>query len=157
MAPDTSIQPSVCHRHPADRWPSAADYDEAIEALQLAKSQLAPDGDNCAVCGDSGHQAFECGHNPLLLARRWTAASSVWRCWHCGLVATTQQEAEGHFGLNDEEPVACLRAESANQEDLVMLVSRLAHRIRRTAPGDPLADRAIAYLQRHSLANVSVR
>lgn len=41
-------------------------YDAAIEALQSAKTQLEPDGDNCHVCGDSGHQAFECGHNPLL-------------------------------------------------------------------------------------------
>ena len=41
-------------------------YDEAIENLKLAKQQIAPDGENCSVCGDSGHQAFECGHNPLL-------------------------------------------------------------------------------------------
>ena len=41
-------------------------YDRAIEALQEGKTQLEPDGDNCHICGDSGHQAMECGHNPLV-------------------------------------------------------------------------------------------
>jgi len=41
-------------------------YERAIAALTDAKEQLEPDGRNCAVCGDSGHQAFECGHNPLV-------------------------------------------------------------------------------------------
>lgn len=41
-------------------------YDQAIQALRDAKEQLQPDGRHCAVCGDDGHQAFECGHNPLL-------------------------------------------------------------------------------------------
>lgn len=41
-------------------------YDQAIEAMQLAKQQLDPDGHCCAVCGDSGHMAFECGANPLV-------------------------------------------------------------------------------------------
>lgn len=40
-------------------------YEEAIANLQAAMEQLEPDGGNCAVCGDGGHQAFECGHNPL--------------------------------------------------------------------------------------------
>lgn len=41
-------------------------YDEAIQDLNNAKRQLEPDGNCCSCCGDSGHQAFECGHNPLL-------------------------------------------------------------------------------------------
>ena len=41
-------------------------YDKAIKALEAAKTQLDPDGDECRCCGDSGHQAWECGHNPLL-------------------------------------------------------------------------------------------
>lgn len=44
---------------------TAKQYDEAIKSLQDAKTQLEPDGNCCAVCGDSGHMAFECGHNPL--------------------------------------------------------------------------------------------
>lgn len=43
-----------------------AQYDAAIADLRDAATQLAPDGDGCHVCGDSGHQAFECGSNPLL-------------------------------------------------------------------------------------------
>lgn len=41
-------------------------YDKAIAALQDAKQQLAPDGRCCVICHDTGHQAWECGHNPLL-------------------------------------------------------------------------------------------
>lgn len=41
-------------------------YDKAIAALTDAKKQLEPDGNGCMVCGDSGHQAFECGFNPLV-------------------------------------------------------------------------------------------
>lgn len=40
-------------------------YDAAIQALQDGKTQLQPDGDHCHICTDSGHQAWECGHNPL--------------------------------------------------------------------------------------------
>lgn len=40
-------------------------YEEAIENLKAGMEQLEPDGRNCTVCGDNGHQAFECGHNPL--------------------------------------------------------------------------------------------
>lgn len=45
---------------------TAAQYDEAIENLKLAKAQLASDGNPCEVCGCSSHMAFECGHNPLV-------------------------------------------------------------------------------------------
>ncbi len=45
---------------------TAHQYDQAIEALQNAKTQLEPDGHCCAVCGDSGHMAHECGFNPLV-------------------------------------------------------------------------------------------
>ena len=45
---------------------TAAQYDQAILALTEAKTQLEPDAKPCAICSDSGHMAFECGHNPLL-------------------------------------------------------------------------------------------
>lgn len=45
---------------------STSQYDQAIAALQAGKLQLEADGKNCSVCGDSGHQAFDCGHNPLV-------------------------------------------------------------------------------------------
>lgn len=41
-------------------------YEKAIVSLQDAMQQLEPDGHICACCGDSGHQAFECGFNPLV-------------------------------------------------------------------------------------------
>jgi hypothetical protein len=49
---------------------TAEDYDDVIALLLEAKNQLLPDGRHCCVCGDSDHQAFECHHNPLVLARR---------------------------------------------------------------------------------------
>jgi hypothetical protein len=45
---------------------TAEQYDRAIESLKAGREQLEPDGRNCAICGDSGHQAMECGANPLL-------------------------------------------------------------------------------------------
>jgi hypothetical protein len=41
-------------------------YEVAIQDLQSGRHQLEPDGRNCTICGDSGHQAWECGRNPLL-------------------------------------------------------------------------------------------
>jgi hypothetical protein len=40
-------------------------YVAAIANLSDALDQLVPDGRSCAICHDSGHQAWECGHNPL--------------------------------------------------------------------------------------------
>jgi hypothetical protein len=45
------------------------EYAEAIGQLQAGMTQLEPDSRSCAVCGDGGHQAWECRHNPLVLAR----------------------------------------------------------------------------------------
>lgn len=45
---------------------TAEQYDAAIKDLQAAREQLAPDGNCCSVCGDSGHMAYECGFNPLV-------------------------------------------------------------------------------------------
>lgn len=45
---------------------TAAQYDEAIAALTAGRTQLEPDGKECAICGHEDHQAFECGHNPLV-------------------------------------------------------------------------------------------
>jgi len=41
-------------------------YEKAIEALKDGMTQLEPNGDNCHICHDSGHAAFECGWNPLV-------------------------------------------------------------------------------------------
>lgn len=87
---------------------TAEDYDEAIRDLEAAKTQLKPDGNNCAVCHDSGHQAWECHHNPLVMARRGVKAELEWRCFHCGDVFHTAAEAVGHFGKSQDEVARCL-------------------------------------------------
>lgn len=45
---------------------TASQYDQAIEALRAARRQIKPDGFTCSVCTDTSHQAWECGHNPLV-------------------------------------------------------------------------------------------
>ena len=102
---------SVIYRPAGDRI-TAAEYEEAIRDLIAAKSQLNPDGHNCAVCHDSGHQAWECHHNPLVMARRAARSETQWRCFHCGTVCHTEQEAREHFGTSEEEVARCL-AETA--------------------------------------------
>jgi hypothetical protein len=44
---------------------TASQYDQAIVALRDAREQLVPDACPCRICHDTGHQAWECGHNPL--------------------------------------------------------------------------------------------
>ncbi|CAE6822220.1 hypothetical protein R70006_06256 [Paraburkholderia domus] len=88
---------------------TAEEYDEAIRDLQNAKTQLRPDGNNCAVCHDSGHQAWECHHNPLVMARRGVKAEMEWRCFHCGFVCHTAEAAVEHFGKSEDEVARCLR------------------------------------------------
>ncbi len=56
---------------------TAKQYDEAIKSLTEAKKQLDPDGDCCSVCGDGGHQAFECGFNPLVAVEMCNAIAST--------------------------------------------------------------------------------
>jgi hypothetical protein len=123
------IRPGVLYRH-ENKWPTASEYDEAIEELVCARSQLKPDGRNCTVCGDSGHQAFECHHNPLVVARRWTSATSVWRCYHCGFTATNDTEAKAHFGdTMTGDPTSCLLAKLEAKERIIdQLLSKLNER-----------------------------
>lgn len=100
---------SVCYR---GDWTEEA-YDEAIESLEAAKQQLLSEAcgeyqPGCAVCSDSGHTASSCHHNPLILARRWATATHVHTCYHCGFIATTEEEAQQHFGKSEDEVAACL-------------------------------------------------
>ena len=77
---------------------SIKDYEKAIENLKAGMTQLKPDGDNCHICGDSGHQAFECHHNPLIHSERFWDSLTEWRCFHCNQVFTEEAEAAKHFG-----------------------------------------------------------
>ena len=82
-----------------------AKYLSAINDLKLGMSQLVPDGKVCAICGDCGHQAWECHHNPLEGLRHYHAS----RCSHCGYVAFTQEECEEHFGKTQDEVSKCIK------------------------------------------------
>jgi hypothetical protein len=75
------------------------DYREAIEALQRGMTQLAPDGHNCAICEDSGHQAWECHHNPLNAMKDYWG----WRCFHCGRLFLDSEAAKEHFGTMEDD------------------------------------------------------
>jgi len=55
------------------------DYEEAILALHQAMRQADLLRVGCAICEDTGHTAEQCHHNPLLLARKWVAATSIYR------------------------------------------------------------------------------
>lgn len=108
--PFAPLRPSVIFR---TGRPTVEDYDEAIEALQDARNQVEPDGALCRVCHDGGHQAWECHHNPLVMARRAVQSSTVWRCYHCGGVFTTYEDAEEHFGKSDHEVARCIEQRAA--------------------------------------------
>lgn len=45
---------------------TADQYYKAKENIDDALQQIQPDGRHCIICHDSGHQAWECGSNPLL-------------------------------------------------------------------------------------------
>lgn len=104
----SELEPSVVYR---DGRLTARDYEEAIQALRDAATQLEPDGRNCVICHDGGHQAAECHHNPLVMARRYATASDVWKCFHCGIGFITELGAQAHFGSSEEEIARCLVAQ----------------------------------------------
>jgi len=83
---------------------TAGDYEEAIRDLEDASKQLRPDGEHCRCCGDSGHQVWECHHNPLVMARRAARHLSEYRCFHCGEVFSGNSAVE-HFGDDRAHPV----------------------------------------------------
>jgi hypothetical protein len=119
VGPSTDTAYSVCYR----TGPlTDADYDEAIEALRNAKEHDQSKG--CTVCSDSGHGAETCHHNPLVLARRWARATSVWVCWHCGFEATNAEDARAHFGLGEEHEPKCLSLLSRQVEELRKALER---------------------------------
>ena len=93
---------------------STEDYDEAIQMLQDAKTQLYPgDYRTCMCCGDSGHQAFTCHHNPLVRAREGVKKEYRWRCYHCDWVFDDFAEAEEHFGRRGDDGPKCLQEEQS--------------------------------------------
>lgn len=57
----------------------SAEYSDVIQALIAGFGQLKPDGNSCAICEDSGHQAWECHHNPLVIMQRSRVAERDWQ------------------------------------------------------------------------------
>ncbi len=98
----------VCYRGKPWSRITLADYDDAIRELQDAKTQLDPDGYECRVCGDSGHQAWECHHNPLAMAREAASMRHQWRCFHCDDVFTDVALAGAHFGERGSARPMCI-------------------------------------------------
>lgn len=86
-------------------------YNTAIQALWDGSCQLEPDGQNCSICSDTDHQAWECHHNPLLAMELVT----YYRCFHCGELFKGDA-AEEHFGIDGMEKAACIR-EHAKERD----------------------------------------
>ncbi len=73
---------------------TAQQYDNAIEALQDAKKQLEADGNHCSICSDSGHMAFECGHNPLLAMAICDASANLGKEIHDRLHTQDNDETD---------------------------------------------------------------
>lgn len=61
---------------------TAQQYQTAIINLQQGLGHLEPDGNNCTICGDSGHQAFECGFNPLYAMHSCQTVAQAARDFH---------------------------------------------------------------------------
>lgn len=95
------------------RYPTVADYDEAISDLQNAREAIASGDESggCAICTDGGHGVRTCHHNPLVQARLWATERGKWRCYHCDYVALTDEQAREHFGDRDDEIAACIAAQ----------------------------------------------
>jgi hypothetical protein len=93
------------------RKPTVSDYDEVIADLQAARDDLARSdwSQGCSVCGDSGCASDICHHNALVAARAWVREQGRYRCYHCGFVAETDEQAREHFGNSEDEVAKCLR------------------------------------------------
>ncbi len=93
----------------------AGHYEEVIEKLVLGLAQLRSiaKGEfqrDCGICGDTGHTAEACHHNPLLLMALGEEAKNgkVWRCFHCDAVFTDREGAQRHFGNDIAQPPDCI-------------------------------------------------
>lgn len=92
---------------------TADDYAEAIADLERATKQDECRSMCCSVCEDTGHTAEHCHHNPLVLARRYAAATKIYVCFHCGYEARNEDEARAHFGATEDEVARCIADRAA--------------------------------------------
>ena len=47
------------------------------------------------------------------VGRKVAAATRLWQCYHCGFIATNDEEAKEHFGRNEGDQPSCLQAAEA--------------------------------------------
>jgi len=85
-------------------------YHKAIKSLNAGMTQLKPDGKGCSICGDNGHQAWQCLQNPLFMMQQTWSALTVWRCFHCNAIFTDEEKAAEHFGDSSSELPLCSRS-----------------------------------------------
>lgn len=113
---EESLRPSVVYR--TGRL-TKEDYDEAIETLVCARDE--DPSKCCGSCGDGGHTAETCHHNPLVLARLGAKKEFEYRCFHCGEVFNGNA-AQEHFGKTECEDPSCLSAALARNKELEAVV-----------------------------------
>ena len=82
---------------------SKEQYIKAIENLELGLTQLEPNGNCCHICGDNGHMAWECHHNPLSIAYPIFGEGGYWKCYHCNEIFTDFEQAGEHFGDREKD------------------------------------------------------
>lgn len=92
---------------------TAEQYNAAIAGLVLARARPGPGGNPCAVCGDSGHAAWECGHSPLATAAMCREVARIAEQAHGALhrlagfdQAFGVQLGPGKFVIPDSRPEA---------------------------------------------------
>jgi len=78
-----------------------AELEAENKRLRQAWTQRVPDGEPCALCGDTDHQAFECRFNPV-------KPSPKWRCFHCNQVFNDAAAAQEHFGDDQHGKPMCI-------------------------------------------------
>lgn len=78
------------------------DYENTIETIRLAMQQLDANGNNCSICGDNDHQAWECHFNPLVAMK----LRNTYKCYHCGKIFEGKAAKE-HFGTSDQKITKC--------------------------------------------------
>ncbi len=110
------------------------EYLKAIEKINAGLTQLEPDGRTCAICGDGGHQAWECHHNPLVLMKRGGEREGSFRCFHCGDVFTDDASAREHFGIHPWEDPACLEVANKDPKMRAWLKKMESARSKKIAP-----------------------
>ena len=91
-------------------------YERAIANLSDAMGQLEPNGRCCAICHDSGHQAWECGHNPLYAMACCEGMVKRAEVMHAAMHSTDER-------ANDQDVSAHIAEQRDDAHDLLHVLS----------------------------------